>query len=869
MLPTSARVAQEVYEPLIGIHYPMLCTVKNGNWQIGTGSIRAEDQLATGFRFVNWVHDVSDPEIRAVPPPAATNTVYRQIEQWPPMTDRETDSVLALTTRTLSAQHLQGFFQQSGRRANAETAVKVAGATAKHCVVLHGKSTFLSGSSRSNDFDHECYTRANVAYSRATDLTVSACPVNMHGATGVSQVIAALLHGVCTLYTNDQQTSSAHVKLAPAAVVSKGSSTQPNLSLQTNPAVFDAWLKLKRDQKPKLIDLPNCEVTNPSWLQTSAFFVPPAIGSVSAVVTPRDTGSAELSVSQWSSLAAQRLRYSHLGKTDDRLKWQALRKLKAIVLQDPGMSKLGRNLISGVRLFTAEENWENSFSDCFQGKSVATLCKRAGALWRYSEWLASNNLPVVVQSTESLIYRYVVYLKEHGKPTTATSFTQAWNFLHHSIGLLTAGEIVSSRVRGAARARLALKRPLQQAAPLSVKMIVALENVFRFAPYTHWRIVAGHLLMCLGSCSRFGDTMQLVSLKVSSHKLVQILEGESKFKTSHSEERRLRLLPIISLGRFFSKDPWAQQWLDLREAEGLGLEPALPAYSEISHSWSPRRMTTGEAALYLKEFLTSSHFSQEELERIGCHSLKVTLLSWAAKGNYLIIPDRLRMGHHVSKENQSVVAYSRDELTRTMTVVHEMISDVKSHAFKPDANRAERLASAIGHDLDPEFCVESSESESDVEVEAVQPASFPKQNRASWDDLPLEMVNRLFVHRFSGVVHVAREDSPKTFLCGRLNSRNFHGQTIMTCLCVCSAAPAPERPFRPKLHEKGLMGFAGGRCVQFPFNIHCSVRIAKIKFVWHHVESYPQAATGFCAQLVHFKNPSDSCSNLSVTPRPD
>ena len=33
----------------------------------------------------------------------------------------------------------------------------------------------------------------------------------MHGTAGVSQVIAALLHGVCTLYTNDQQTSSARV----------------------------------------------------------------------------------------------------------------------------------------------------------------------------------------------------------------------------------------------------------------------------------------------------------------------------------------------------------------------------------------------------------------------------------------------------------------------------------------------------------------------------------------------------------------------------------------------------------------------------------------------------------------------------------
>ena len=178
----------------------MLCNVKNGAWQIGASSIRAEDQLATGFRFVNWVHDASDPEVRAVPTPAATNAVYRQLEQWLPMTDRETDNVLALTTRTYSAQHLQGFFQQSGRRANAETAVKVAGATAKHCVVLHGKSTFLSG------------TSLNVAYSRATDLTISACPVNMQGTTGMSQVLSALLHGVCTVYTNDQQTSKAFVQ---------------------------------------------------------------------------------------------------------------------------------------------------------------------------------------------------------------------------------------------------------------------------------------------------------------------------------------------------------------------------------------------------------------------------------------------------------------------------------------------------------------------------------------------------------------------------------------------------------------------------------------------------------------------------------
>ena len=41
----------------------------------------------------------------------------------------------------------------------------------------------------------------DVALSRATDLTVLACPLNMHGLEGAAQVIAALLHGACALHT--------------------------------------------------------------------------------------------------------------------------------------------------------------------------------------------------------------------------------------------------------------------------------------------------------------------------------------------------------------------------------------------------------------------------------------------------------------------------------------------------------------------------------------------------------------------------------------------------------------------------------------------------------------------------------------------
>ena len=84
--------------------------------------------------------------------------------------------------------------------------------------------------------------------------------------------------------------------------------------------------------------------------------------------------------------------------------------------------KLGRTVTQGVRMFTSETDWEASFTDAFQGKSTATLAKRAGALWRYNEWAVTNNLPCILQSSEAMMYRYVGHLKSHGSPTTATAF---------------------------------------------------------------------------------------------------------------------------------------------------------------------------------------------------------------------------------------------------------------------------------------------------------------------------------------------------------------------------------------------------------------------------------------------------------------
>ena len=205
MLPTSARVAQEVYEPLIGIQYPMLCSRLGDTWQIGTTSIREDHLIASGLRFVQWRHASPNIDARKEPKNNPAVKVYQLLEDELARARAGTEGILALTTTREAAQNLRNYFEIAWKTANAETAVKVAGATAQHCIVIHGVSTFLSGEGRNLDYDQECFTRANVAYSRATNLTILACPLNMQGMPGALQVLAALLHGVQSIDTYDDK----------------------------------------------------------------------------------------------------------------------------------------------------------------------------------------------------------------------------------------------------------------------------------------------------------------------------------------------------------------------------------------------------------------------------------------------------------------------------------------------------------------------------------------------------------------------------------------------------------------------------------------------------------------------------------------
>ena len=57
----------------------MLCSCKNGRWQMGTGSIRDSEKKPTGLRFVQWIHYDSREAARADPPPESTRAVRQSL----------------------------------------------------------------------------------------------------------------------------------------------------------------------------------------------------------------------------------------------------------------------------------------------------------------------------------------------------------------------------------------------------------------------------------------------------------------------------------------------------------------------------------------------------------------------------------------------------------------------------------------------------------------------------------------------------------------------------------------------------------------------------------------------------------------------
>ena len=106
-------------------------------------------------------------------------------------------------------------------------------------------------------------------------------------------------------------------------------------------------------------------------------------------------------------------------------------------------------------------------------------------------------------------------------------------------------------------------------------------------------------------------------------------------------------------------------------------------------------------------------------EKTSSHSLKATLLAWAARRG-IAENDRVVLGHH-SLRSDSLATYSRDFLGAATRALCGLIGEVKMGVFDADGTRSglllQQAGATVGSGLDEEqaYWAEASGAEADQE----------------------------------------------------------------------------------------------------------------------------------------------------------
>ena len=125
-------------------------------------------------------------------------------------------------------------------------------------------------------------------------------------------------------------------------------------------------------------------------------------------------------------------------------------------------------------------------------------------------------------------------------------------------------------------------------------------------------------------------------------------------------------------------------------------------------------------------------------EKISSHSLKATLLAWAARRG---VPenDRVVLGHH-SLKSDSLATYSKDLLGAATRTLCGLIAEVKLGVFDPDGARSglllQQAGAAVGAGLDEEhaFWAEAADQEGAVVIDDGKYESGHERGEGEADD---------------------------------------------------------------------------------------------------------------------------------------
>ena len=429
--------------------------------------------------------------------------------------------------------------------------------------------------------------------------------------------------------------------------------------------------------------------------------------------------------------------------------------------------------------------------DFFARKSPVTLKKRGLAIARLCDYLEAHFS--VFPCTENEFYSFLCAERRNGAPVSRLKgYLQAVCFVRHVLQVPQLQVLLDSgRCKGTAVDDIV--REKNQASPLTCLEVLKLHQTLQQHPDIWTRVFSGAALCCLYARARWGDLSraELLIIDTDFAGNIAYIEGRTgHHKTMQSQQHRHQFLPMVSPALGIAADEWASTWMELRRELNLELPPKglfMPAPKEDGEA-SARPLESRECCMWLRKILLGKLEPQHD-RKLSSHSLKATVLSWAAKRG-LSMDLRLQLGYHSSKF-QMGLTYSRDGAAPGIMAMEKMLSEIRIGRYQPDNTRSGRLVEmpplveVDQHDVievkdedpaNPEAeLIESSENESSssysTSSEEERPFDMPMDRRYKAPDIPSGYT--LWQHQKLKTLHLTSDGYSKVFECGR-NIGQFH-----------------------------------------------------------------------------------------------
>ena len=328
--------------------------------------------------------------------------------------------------------------------------------------------------------------------------------------------------------------------------------------------------------------------------------------------------------------------------------------------------------------------------DVFYNKAPQTLLKRVNSLAKLCSTLQEQG--IAFPCTEEQFYSFLKHETELKAPASRLkAFFESIVFSRHVLGVEPLQQIISSRRCLGAASNFALGCP-NQAEPFSVLQLQRLHEVLRDGPELWDQAMSGMILFCVYGRCRWSDSQHAEGMipDFDVEGKLQFLEIQSAVhKTARAFHLRHMFLPVAAPAYGVTHDCWGEQWMKARVALGiadLSVFPLMPA-PDSSLEPTKRPISTSEAKKWIRHLLGPELVREDA--KLTSHSCKCTCLSFLAKrgANF---EDRLVLGYHANKLRMAMT-YSRDSAARPLSILAQVLQEIRDGIFNPDNTRSGRL----------------------------------------------------------------------------------------------------------------------------------------------------------------------------------